>query len=142
MFEKFLRKGGRSKYGNKKVVYDGITFDSKKELARWLFLKEAEQRGEISGLSRQLRFELLPAIREEYTVQLKTKTVQKTRVVQQAVMYRCDFAYEKDGQMVVEDVKASRSRAALDKTYILKKKMMKSLKGIDIKEVYHGNDEI
>lgn len=135
-------RGKRSKYGNKQVFYGDLKFDSKKELARWLFLLEAEARGEIQGLQRQIRFELLPSVKEEYEVELKTKTVTKTRVVQQAVVYKCDFAYFKDGSLVVEDVKASPNRAALDKTYILKKKMMRSLKGIDIKEVYNGNDEI
>lgn len=142
MFSRILNFKGRSKYGNKKCVYEGMTFDSKKEMARYIFLKEAEMRGEISDLRRQVRFELLPSVHEEYEVELKTKTIKKTRVVQQAVYYRSDFCYIKDGVEVVEDVKASPKKSVLDKTYILKKKMMKSLKGIDIKEVYNGNDEI
>jgi hypothetical protein len=141
MWRKLIKKK-RNKYGNKPVSYEGMKFDSGKEFERWLFLKEAEQRGEISNLRRQVKFQLLPSVVEEYEVQLKTKTKTKTRVVQQAVFYICDFCYKKDGAEVVEDVKASPNKAVLDKTYTLKKKMMKSLKGIDIKEVYDGNDEI
>lgn len=141
MWRKLIKKK-RNKYGNKPVSHEGMKFDSGKEFERWLFLKEAEQRGEISNLRRQVKFQLLPSVVEEYEVQLKTKTKTKTRVVQQAVFYICDFCYEKDGAEVVEDVKASPNKAVLDKTYTLKKKMMKSLKGIDIKEVYDGNDKI
>ena len=41
------RKKG-SKYNNKTVVYNGIKFVSKKEGQRYLFLKKAEEDGEIS----------------------------------------------------------------------------------------------
>lgn len=141
MWRKLISKK-RSKYGNEKVVYEGEKFDSKKELARWLFLKGAEERGEISDLKRQVRFELLPAVKEEYVVHLKTKDVTKTKVVQQAVFYRCDFTYAKNNVIIVEDVKAAPKSTALDKTYTLKKKMMKSLKGIDIKEVFNSDEKI
>lgn len=141
MWNKLIGKR-RSKYGNKQVVYEGAKFDSKKELARYLFLKEAEAKGLISNLQRQVKFELLPAVREEYVEHLKTKDVVRSRVVQQAVYYRCDFAYVKNGEQVIEDVKAAPKSTALDKSYTLKKKMMKSLKGITIKEVFNSNDEI
>lgn len=141
MWRKLINKK-RSKWGNQKITHEGEKFDSKKEYARWLFLKEAVERGEIEDLRRQVRFELLPAVKEDYVVHLKTKDVTKTKVVQQAVFYRCDFAYKKNGVEVVEDVKAAPNSTALDKTYTIKKKMMKSLKGIDIKEVFKSDDEI
>lgn len=141
MWSKFLGKK-RSKYGNQKVTYENEKFDSKKELARWLFLREAEQRGEISDLTRQVKFELLAPVREEYVVHLKTKDVTRTKVVQQAVFYRCDFTYIKNGELIVEDVKAAPKSTALDKSYTLKKKMMRSLKGINIKEVFKSDDKI
>lgn len=139
MWSKFLGKK-RSKYGNQKVTYENEKFDSKKELARWLFLREAEQRGEISNLTRQVKFELLAPVREEYVVHLKTKDVTRTKVVQQAVFYRCDFTYIKNGELIVEDVKSGPT--ALDKSYTIKKKMMRSLKGINIKEVFKSDDKI
>lgn len=139
MWRKLIGKK-RSKWGNQKIAHEGERFDSKKEYARWLFLKEAEERGDITDLRRQVRFELLPAIKEEYVVHLKTKDVTKTKVVQQAVYYRCDFVYKKNGVEIVEDVKGGPT--TLEKTYTIKKKMMKSLKGIDIKEVFKSDDEI
>lgn len=139
MWSKFLGKK-RSKYGNQKVTYENEKFDSKKELARWLFLREAEERGEISNLTRQVKFELLAPVREEYVVHLKTKDVTRTRVVQQAVFYRCDFTYIKNGELIVEDVKSGPT--SLDKSYTIKKKMMLVLKGISIKEVYKASDPV
>ena len=58
------------------------------------------------------------------------------------VMDSITNTYIKDGEMIVEDVKAAPKATALDKAYTIKKKMMKSLKGIDIKEVFKSNDEI
>lgn len=131
----------RSKYNNKKVEFDGLTFDSKKEFQRYRFLTEAQDAGLIKHLMRQVKFELIPAIREEYEEQLKTKTVIKTRTLQKAITYTADFKYynvETD-EWVVEDVKSSPKQSALDKSYILKKKMMFAINGIKVKEVYTPN---
>lgn len=140
----FFNFGKRSKYGNKKVVHDGMTFDSKKEKARYEVLKLAEQAGVIQELRRQVKFELVPAIREEYEEQLKTKTRTKTRTIQKAITYTADFEYyhvERD-EWIVEDIKASPKQSSLDKCYILKKKLMLALKGINVVEVYSANDKI
>jgi len=37
----------KNKYGNRKVTVDGITFDSRKEAARWQELRFLEKAGEI-----------------------------------------------------------------------------------------------
>lgn len=136
--------GKRTKYGNKKVEYDGKKFDSKKERDRFIFLEAAERDGLITDLERQVRFELIPAITEEYDVQLKTKTVTRTRTVQRAITYTCDFMYYVPSKnlVVVEDVKSSPRQAAIDKSYVLKKKMMLALKGIKVKEVYKSQTDI
>ena len=134
--------GKRPKYGNKRVEYNGEKFDSKRELNRYLYLLQAQREGKISNLERQVRFELLPPVLEEYEVQLKTKTVTKTRTKQRAVTYACDFRYVKDNETIVEDVKSSPSQTTQDKGYVLRKKMMLALKGIEVKEVYKSNDEI
>ena len=52
----------RPKYGNKKTVVDGITFDSAKEARRWQELKLLEKAGEIFNLERQVPFELAPSV--------------------------------------------------------------------------------
>lgn len=129
----FRRKKGQ-KYNNKKVEFQGMTFDSKREFERYLVLMDAQKKGIISGLERQVKFELLPQITEEEVVHLKTKDKIVEKVVQQAVHYICDFKYVKDGKIVIEDVKIAKS--LLPPEYILKEKMMRYLNGITIKRVY------
>lgn len=141
-FKNFLGFGGRSKYGNKKVEYEGAMFDSKKELQRFLVLKDAEKDGFITNLQRQVRFQLVPAVTEEYEVELKTKTVTKTRTAQRAIYYTCDFQYEKDGELVVEDVKSAPVMTKNDKAYQLRKKLLFAFHGIKIKEVFSAHADI
>ena len=131
----------RSKYGNRTFTDQrGFRWDSEKEYYRWVMLRQAEKQGLITSLQRQVVFTLLPAITEEQTVQLKTKTKTVTKTVQQPVTYRADFVYIKDGQQIVEDVKGS--PRMLTPEYLLKKKMMRALLGIKIKEVYEPTDKI
>lgn len=123
--------GPKNKYHAKKVNICGIEFDSKKEGMRWLLLKDMERTGEISDLRRQVPFELLPAIYRDEVVHLKTKDKVERRLVQRAVHYVADFVYtDKEGKRHVEDTKGLRLP-----DYILKKKMMLALKGIEIKEI-------
>ena len=130
------------KYNNTKVEIDGIKYDSKKESQRNAYLELMQKQGLISDLKRQVVFELIPTIYEDKVVHLKTKDKFVQRVAQKAVTYKADFTYIKDGQLVVEDVKASASYAALDKTFILKEKMMRYFHGIVIKRVYKANVDI
>lgn len=121
----------RSKYGNKKAKYDGILFDSRKERHRYINLMTLQRAGEISDLRLQVPYQLLPAVYETVEKQLKTKVKLVEKCVQRAVHYIADFVYkDKDGNVVVEDAKGVRT-----KEYILKKKMMRALLGIEIKEV-------
>lgn len=140
----FFKFGRTTKYNNKKVEYDGMKFDSKKERDRYIALVDAQERGEISDLQTQVKYILIPAIREAYEVQLKTKSVIKTRTLQKAITYTCDFKYfhNERQEWVVEDVKASALSASLDKCFVLKEKMMYALKGIKIKRVYKANESI
>jgi len=48
----------RSKFGNHKVVLDGIKFDSKKEAARYQVLKVWLAAGQISDLEWQVKYKL------------------------------------------------------------------------------------
>lgn len=105
----------KSKYGNKKVVFDGVTFASKKECNRYQTLKMLERAGEIQDLQLQVPFVLVekqPGMR--------------------ALKYLADFTYLKNGKLIVEDVKSSFTRKL--RTYMDKKKLMKSVHGIDILE--------
>lgn len=137
----FTRKKG-SKYNNTKVECDGHLFDSKKERDRYVTLKNAQEKGLISNLELQPKFELIPAVREIYTKQLKTKTKECERTVQLAITYSADFQYRKDGIVVVEDVKASPKTASLDKTFLIKEKLFRWKFGFSIKRVYKATDEI
>lgn len=135
-----IKRQKGKKYNNRTYIVEGIKFDSKKEGERYLFLKDAEEKGIISGLTRQVKFELIPSVKEQKIVHLKTKDKIKEVVLQLAITYTCDFQYVYNGQVVTEDVKASPKM--LPKDYILKRKMMFALKGVRIKEVYKANEPI
>lgn len=113
------------KYHNKKVTYNGLEFDSKKEANRWAELQLLERGGAIFDLCRQVRFELLPAQKD-----LKTG-----KVIERPVHYVADFMYKQktpDGgiKTIVEDTKGFKTA-----DYILKRKMMLFMKGIQIVEI-------
>ena len=114
-----------SKYGNKKTVVDGITFDSMKEANRWIELMLMERAGLIKNILRQQKFELLPSLVDE-----------KGKLIQRPVFYIADFCYsEKTSngwKRVVEDVKSEATKTAV---YKLKKKLFRWKYGIEIKEV-------
>src|SRR3989304_1189742 len=105
----------RSKYRNVRARVDGITFDSKREAARWLVLKAMEKAGEIIYLARQVKYLL---------------AVNGVKIT----TYVADFKYWRStdavvGPAVVEDVKGVRTEV-----YRLKKLLMKAIYRIEIKE--------
>ena len=129
-----------NKYRNKKVSFQGEEFDSKREMQRYLVLKDAESKGVIQNLQKQVKFELIPKIEEDVVIHLKTKDKIQRKTIQQPITYKADFVYEKDGVMVVEDVKIS--DYLLPKDYILKEKLFRWKYGFSIKRVYKPNDVI
>ena len=135
----FKREKGK-KYKNKKIEIDGILFDSTKEGKRYLMLKQALDKGEIQDLQLQVKYELIPSIKEEYVEHLKTKDKIKTRTLQLPITYTCDFQYMKNGELVVEDVKASPKM--LPKEFILKEKLMFWKYKIKIRKVYKYDEPI
>lgn len=137
MKKKFPTPLKRSKYGNKKVEFDGINFDSIREKQRYIVLKDAVSKGLISDLQVHIKYELIPSITEEYVEHLKTKDRIKTRTLQLPITYTCDFQYMKDGELVVEDVKISEKM--IPKEFIIKEKLMFWKYRIKIKRVYKPN---
>lgn len=135
----FKREKGQ-KYKNKKIEIDGIKFDSTKEGKRYLVLKQALENGEIQELQLQVKYELIPSIKDEYVEHLKTKDRIKTRTLQLPITYTCDFQYKKDGELVVEDIKASPK--LLPKEFTLKEKLMFWKYRIKIRKVYDPNEPI
>lgn len=138
----------RHKYGARKAEADGIVFDSSKERDRYLVLHDALMHGQIRDLELQPRYELVPPVRHEETVHLKTKDKTVTVCDQRAIEYVADFRYVRasDGETVVEDVKMGNSekeaRKFLPKDYLLKRKMMLALKGIMVREVHKASEKI
>jgi hypothetical protein len=110
----------RSKFGNKRVVMDGVTHPSKKQGMRWILLRQMERDGQIRDLKREVKYELV---------------VNGMKVC----TYIADHVYEVPAvdccprivwEPVVEDVKGFKTA-----TYNLKKKLMKAVHNIDIREV-------
>lgn len=107
-----------TKYNN--VRYGG--YDSKKEYRRAQELELLQKKGFISGLQKQVKFELIPSQRDAVT----------GKVVERSVSYFADFQYlrERDKTLIVEDAKGMRT-----KEYIIKRKLMLHVYGIRITEV-------
>lgn len=133
-------KKTRRKYGNRKVVYNGIEFDSVKEKDRYIVLKQAEAAGLISELTLQPHWDALPAKKEAYIKHLKTKDKECVRTLIQPIGYTADFSYIKEGQLVVEDVKPTPRLVSRDVP--LRLKLMKYFHGIDVRLVYDKNEAI
>ena len=94
----YFRKSSRNKYNAKKTVVGDIKFDSKKEANRWIELQLLERAGEISGLQRQVKIDLMGQHGP-----LMTRTGRKMR-------FTVDFAYTEKGAVIHEDVKGYATR--------------------------------
>ncbi len=97
-----------SKYRNVRCVFAGVRFDSKREAARYAELVTLERAGRISGLERQVRFEVCPRVPG-----LKGSRVR---------YYVADFVYVEDGVKVIEDVKSRITKK--NPVYTLKKQLV------------------
>ncbi len=85
-----------SKYKNRRVKLDGITFDSKAEARRYSELKLLHQAGAIHKLR----------VHPRYTLQ---DAFECKGVRYRAIAYEADFEYIEDGVTVAEDVKGKRT---------------------------------
>lgn len=101
------------------VKHEG--FDSKKEARRWSELLILYEAGKITNLEAQKTFELVP------------RQMEGKKVAERAITYIADFVYVEDGVLVAEDVKSEFTRKL--PVYRLKKKLLRYMKGIVIKEV-------
>jgi hypothetical protein len=111
------KKGTPNRYGVKYTdeamqarFYNGIQFDSLREMERYKALLWREKAGEISDIQRQVRY----------------KFVHNDVLIG---AYVADFVYLESGQTVIED-----SKGAKTAEYKLKKKMMMAFHGITIRE--------
>ena len=108
-----------SKYRAVPIDTEDGHFDSMGEYARWQDLKLLQRGGVITGLKRQVKFELVP----------KQKTKDGKNV--QPVDYVADFRYydTRTGEWITEDFKGVKTDA-----YKIKKKLMLFRWGIEIRE--------
>ncbi|MEK9907693.1 MAG: DUF1064 domain-containing protein [Aquiluna sp.] len=110
----------KSKYNNKKVVIDGITFDSRKEGNHYNTLKTLEKSGKISNLQTHVTYRFI-----YNNVKIGS--------------YVADFTYiDEDNNFRVEDVKGwdkKKQKFITTAMYNIKKKMMKAFYNIDVVEV-------
>lgn len=105
-------------------------FDSTSEYQRYLVLLDMERNMAITDLKRQITFQLLPQQTKIVTKQLKTKTKEVIRIVEQDMKYTCDFTYYKDGEYIVEDHKGSKWN--VDESMRIKKKLLYYFHGIEL----------
>ena len=113
---------GKNKYNAKRTTIDGITFDSAKEANRYQELLMLERSGQISGLRRQVRYELQAGF-----VGMTGKWVRP-------ICYVADADYWEQGGHVVEDTKSPATRKI--KSYQIKRKMFEAkFRDIEFREV-------
>jgi len=102
-----------SKFGAKKTIVDGITFDSKWESERYGQLRAMERGGIVTDLKLQVKYDIV---------------INDIKICR----YIADFVYKEespDGKIkeIVEDAKGFETPE-----FKLKKKLMKAVHGIDI----------
>lgn len=108
----------RSKYGSRKTEIEGIVFDSAAEASRYGQLRMMQNAGMITGLRRQVSYEIIPSEKGPDGRSLRP------------LRYVADFVYiDCRGIEHVEDVKG-----VLTKEYRIKKRLMWHILGIAIEE--------
>lgn len=109
----------QNKYKNKKVVCDGIKFDSAKERNYYLKFKIMEEAGIIKDLELQKRF----ILQKGYTINGKKR---------REISYKADFCYvtTEDDKLHVVDIKGFKTDV-----YKLKKKLFELKYGIELEEL-------
>ena len=120
-----------NKYGAKKVMFKGITFDSCYERDRYIYLCHLQKQGKISGLRLQQRFRIIKKVIKLIPVQLKTKVRYDQKVIEKEALYHCDFLYKEDERIIVEEFKSVMTAELPD--YILRRKLM-------VNKIYDHNE--
>lgn len=118
-----------SKYYSKKVTVGGEMFDSRKEYARYCELSILQRAGKITDIKRQVKFVLIPAQYEPDIVGVRGG-VKRGKLIERECSYVADFVYTENGKQIVEDTKGFKT-----KDYIIKRKLMLWVHGVQIKEV-------
>ena len=105
-------KARRSKYGNRRVEIDGKKFDSQHEAGAYIMLMQRVRAGELKCVLRQVPFDLPGGIR-----------------------YIADFVSIRPDMSIEAVIDAKSEATKKNRVYINKKKQMKAIYGIEIREV-------
>lgn len=109
-----------NKYRAKKVVIDGITFDSQREGYRYIALRAMRATGHISDLEMQVCYELAPKAKLDGDLRARPR-----------IRYFVDFKYRtKCGQVICEDVKGMDTPVSR-----MKRHLMKTVHGVDVRVI-------
>jgi len=109
-YRKLTKRRTKSKYGNKKVKIDGLTFDSKAEALFYSELKIRQKTGEILFFRVQPRYRLLDGF-------------EKDGKRHRPIDYIADFEiHHKDGSIEVVDVKGFKTEVFKIKEKMFNKK--------------------
>lgn len=106
-----------SKYRNTKTIVAGLTFDSRREAARWQELQLLERAGQIRGLRRQVAFALVPGVKFAGAARARP-----------AIRYVADFVYVEHGREVIED-----SKGVETQEFKLKRHLLLALHGLEVR---------
>lgn len=106
----------RNKFGAKKQIFRGIKFDSKLELDYYLFLLDKKSRGKIKDIELHKRIDLI--VNGHLVCFMKPDFV----------IHNNDFSIE------YHDTKG-----IVTATFIIKAKLFKALKGLEIKVIKRGD---
>ena len=127
-------KKTESKYKSKKVEFEGMEFDSKKECSRYRELVLMERAGEIHDLRTQVKFVLIPVQREPDQIGARGGII-KGKVIERECSYLADFTYrDKENNLHVEDVKGYKDGGAYA-LFKIKRKLMLYVHKIRIEEI-------
>lgn len=96
----------KSKYGNRRITFNGIVFDSVAEATRYKQLTYLEKAKEITDLKTQVEIKLLDSFDFDGT---------KIR----GISYYADFQYKQGDKTVIEDYKGYKTEI-----YKIKKKLL------------------
>lgn len=108
-----------TKYHSRKVILDGMEFDSHREGRRYRELSLLQRAGEISDLRTQVKYTLIPAQKKP------------SGGTERAVTYTADFVYRDNaGKEIVEDAKGVKTQQ-----YIIRRKLLLYVHGIEVREV-------
>lgn len=114
-YQEYRKPKQRSKYGNKKTVVDGITFDSKAEAVYYNQLKWLKQNKQIKDFKLQPKFVLQEGFK-------------KNGKTYRAITYKADFeVINLDGSSQIIDIKGAKTKDFLLKQKLFEFKYLESI---------------